>query len=159
MAGSAQSGMEYATANLLEAAYCFITPQVDTPSEQVERLVNFWRRLGMQPKLLSAIEHDRIVAHISHLPHFLASSLAWQLAQKPSIWAHYCGGGLRDSTRIASGDPSLWQQIFQQNKNEILKAIEGLELSLAGLKQALHSDNSAELFERLQQAKSYRDKL
>lgn len=159
MAGSALSGMEHAAASLLQAAYCLITPQADTPAEQVERLVAFWRQLQMQPHLLSASEHDRIVAHISHLPHFLASSLAWQLAQKPNSWAQYCGGGLRDSTRIASGDPTLWQQIFQQNKGEILEAVEGLERSIADFKHALDSDDLSALFQRLQQAKNYRDQL
>ncbi|MGB0418568.1 MAG: prephenate dehydrogenase [Opitutales bacterium] len=159
MAGSAQSGMEHANASLLQAAYCLITPQPHTPAEHIERLVDFWRQLHMQPQLLSASEHDRIVAHISHLPHFLASSLAWQLAQKPNNWTQYCGGGLRDSTRIASGDPTLWQQIFQQNKDEVLKAVEGLERSIADLKQALNGDDLSELFQRLQQAKNYRDQL
>lgn len=159
MAGSAQSGMEHAQASLLKEAYCLITPMADTPPEQVAHLVDFWRMLHMQAQLLSPSEHDRIVAHISHLPHFLASSLAWQLAQKPSEWTQYCGGGLRDSTRIASGDPTLWQQIFHQNKREVLHAIDGLEQSLASLKQALHCDNSSELYKRLEQAKNYRDQL
>lgn len=159
MAGSERTGMAHARADLFSQACCLITPTGDAPAEAVQRLSAFWEALDMRLAIVSAAEHDEIVAHISHLPHLLASTLCSYLTGKDPSWGNYAGGGLRDSTRIAAGDPTLWQQILKQNRQEVLHAIAGFENELAQLKQALLSEDAPAITQQLAKGKKYRDQL
>lgn len=159
MAGSEQAGMEHAQADLFVNAACILTPLDDARPDAIARLSTFWEALGMNLSTASPEKHDEIVAHISHLPHLLASTLCSQLAGKDDTWRNLAGGGLRDTTRVASGDPALWKQILQQNSDEVLRAIDGFEHELQRLKAALNNKNSHEVTALLQRGKNYRDSL
>ena len=130
MAGSEQAGMEHAQSDLFENAACILTPLDDASAEAIAKLSAFWDALGMTVSTVSPEKHDEIVAHVSHLPHLLASTLCGYLATQDNTWRNLAGGGLRDTTRVASGDPQLWKQILEQNSDEVLRAIEGFEHQL-----------------------------
>jgi len=159
MAGSEQTGMEFASATLLQGATCLMTPLPDASAKACEQLAAFWQALGMRITCLSPQEHDRIVAHISHLPHLLASTLCNYLAEKEPEWGNYAGGGLRDSTRVAAGDPELWQQILAHNQAEVLNAIDGFQTELDRLKSVLLNQDSDSIKRFLENGKKYRDGL
>jgi cyclohexadieny/prephenate dehydrogenase len=159
MAGSENSGMEHARIDLFQDAACLMTPLPDAPDTEIARLMNFWEALGMRLATVSPEEHDEIVAHISHLPHLLASTLCSLLAKKEPNWRHFSGGGLRDSTRVAAGDPQLWKQILEQNREEVLRSIDAFENELQQLKAALLNNESHALTAILEQGKKYRDQL
>jgi prephenate dehydrogenase len=159
MAGSEQAGMEHAQADLFEQAACILTPLDDTPTDAIARLSAFWTALGMNLTAVSPEQHDEIVAHISHLPHLLASSLSSYLASQDHTWRNLAGGGLRDTTRIASGDAGLWKQILEQNREEVLRAIDGFEQELHTLKAALLNHDSLSVTTLLERGKNYRDQL
>ncbi len=159
MAGSEQTGMEHARADLFERAACLVTPLDDAPDTAIARLLEFWKALGMLVHTVSPETHDEIVAHVSHLPHLLASTLCAYLATRDPDWRNYAGGGLRDSTRIASGDPVLWQQIFGENREELIRALDGFEQELQRLKAALLNNDPLQVTAALEQGKQYRDRL
>lgn len=159
MAGSEQTGMAHARGDLFEAAACIVTPIENTPSAKVRQLSTFWESLGMQVTHASPEHHDEIVAHISHLPHLLSSALCSFLARKDPSWRALAGGGLRDTTRIASGDPGLWRQILESNREEVIRAISGLEDELHQIKAALVNEDTVTLNQRLERGKNYRDQL
>ncbi|MEM7791480.1 MAG: prephenate dehydrogenase/arogenate dehydrogenase family protein [Verrucomicrobiota bacterium] len=159
MAGSDQRGMENAHADLFCGATCFVTPLDNAPSDDVQRLVAFWEGIGMQIQITSPEIHDEIVAHISHLPHAIAAVLSKFLGEKNPEWAQFAGGGLRDTTRIASGNPGLWKQIFDQNREEVIRAIEGFEDRLHRFKASLLNEEFSEIQRILQQGKHFRDGL
>jgi len=159
MAGSEQAGMEHAQADLFEQAACILTPLDDTPAEAIAKLNAFWTALGMTLTAVSPEKHDEIVAHISHLPHLLASTLSSYLATQDHTWRNLAGGGLRDTTRIASGDPGLWKQILEQNREEVLRAIDGMEQELHTLKAALLNHDAPAVTALLKRGKTYRDQL
>ena len=98
-----------------------------------------------------------IVANISHLPHIIASSLCSYLASKDPSWRSLAGNGLRDSTRIASGDPQLWKSIIEQNREEIIRAISDFDEELHALKTAIANDQIFEVINILERGKKYRD--
>ena len=150
MAGSEQAGMEHAKVDLFEQAACILTPLDDTAADDIAQLSAFWTALGMTLTAVSPEKHDEIVAHISHLPHLLASTLSSYLANQDPTWRHLAGGGLRDTTRIASGDPGLWKQILEQNREEVLRAIDGFEQELHQLKAALLNHESLEVSAQLE---------
>ena len=159
MAGSEQAGMEHAQSDLFENAACILTPLDDASAEAIAQLSAFWDALGMTVSTVSPEKHDEIVAHVSHLPHLLASTLCGYLAAQDDTWRTLAGGGLRDTTRIASGDPQLWKQILEQNSDEVVRAIEGFEQQLHHLKTALLNQDSLGVIAQLERGKTYRDQL
>ena len=159
MAGSERAGMEHAQSDLFEKAACMLTPLDKASSDAIAKLSAFWDTLGMTVSIVSPKKHDEIVAHVSHLPHLLASTLCSTLAAQDGTWRTLAGGGLRDTTRVASGDPQLWKQILEQNSDEVLRAIEGFEQQLHHFKTALLNHNSSDIIAQLERGKTYRDQL
>jgi prephenate dehydrogenase len=159
MAGSEKSGMQHAEASLFRNRACLVTPLEDTPPEAIERIVRFWRALGMEVTSVTPEKHDEIVAHISHFPHLLASILCLQLSRRPDTWKAFSGNGLRDTTRIAAGSPEIWRSIFEENKEELLRAMDGFEHELSSLRSLIHNGEWASVKHLLALAKTYREEL
>lgn len=159
MAGSEKTGLENADPELFQGRACFVTPVESTPQATIDAAVRLWHELGMMVTTTSPEHHDEIVAHISHLPHFLASILSSYLASQNPDWKNYAGGGLRDTTRVAAGDPAMWKSIASHNSDEILRALDGFENELHRLKSALHNKNWFEILNLLEHGKDYRDRL
>jgi prephenate dehydrogenase len=159
MAGSEKTGWEHGTATLFEHRTCFVTPLVDTAAQATATVVEFWHALGAEVVTLAPDQHDEIVAHISHLPQVIASSLCGFLATKNPAWRDHAGGGLRDTTRIAGSDPQIWRAILEQNRDEILRALSGFEDELHGLRTALANRDYVEVAARISRGKAYRDQF
>ncbi|MDP3073479.1 MAG: prephenate dehydrogenase/arogenate dehydrogenase family protein [Opitutaceae bacterium] len=159
MAGSEKTGWEHGTAELFAHRTCFITPLPDSDPRAVESVAAFWRALGAEVVSVGADEHDEIVAHISHLPQVIASSLCAFLAAQHPAWRNHAGGGLRDTTRIAGSDPHLWRTILEQNRDEVLRALRGFEEELHAFQIALSNRDYVEIAARMERGKAYRDQF
>lgn len=159
MAGSEKTGWEHATAELFERRTVFITPLPETDARAAERIAAFWTAIGAEVASVSPDEHDEIVAHISHLPQVLASTLAAALARHDVRWRNHAGGGLRDTTRIAGSDPRLWKTILEQNRDEVLRALRSYQDELHGLERALANRDWFEVQAILERGKAYRDQF
>ena len=159
MAGSEKTGMAHARPDLFLHKPCFVTPLVDSDLKALDKVVNFWKEMGMEVATVSPEKHDEIVANISHLPHILASTLCSYLASKDETWRSLAGSGLRDTTRIASGDPNLWKSIIEQNREEIIRAINDFDEELHVLQTAIANDQYFEVINLLERGKNYRDRL
>jgi len=159
MAGSEKTGWEHGTATLFEHRTCFVTPRVDTAAQATATAVEFWHALGAEVVTVAPDQHDEIVAHISHLPQVIASSLCGFLATKNPAWRDHAGGGLRDTTRIAGSDPQIWRAILEQNRDEVLRALSGFEVELHGLRAALANRDYVEVAARISRGKAYRDQF
>lgn len=159
MAGSEKTGWEHGTATLFEHRTCFVTPTEASDPQAVETVVRFWRDLGAEVVSLGADQHDEIVAHISHLPQVIASTLCGFLATKNHTWRNHAGGGLRDTTRIAASDPHLWRSILEQNRDEVLRALRQFQEELHGFQIALANRDYLEIAARLERGKAYRDQF
>ena len=159
MAGSEKNGFEAGDGQLFQNRACIVTPLSDTPEPQLETLVRFWSRLGMHVSSVNPEDHDQIVAHISHLPHVLASTLCSYLDTQPHSWRDLAGGGLRDSTRIAGGDPGLWKDIIEQNSDEIVRSLRAFQEELHTLTSAIANRQTATILNILQRGQQYRARL
>jgi prephenate dehydrogenase len=159
MAGSEKTGWEHGRDDLFNGRTCFVTPLPQTDAAAIETVVRFWRALGGEPVTVSPDAHDEIVAHISHLPQVIASSLCAFLATKNPAWRNHAGGGLRDTTRIAGSDPQLWRTILEQNRDEVLRALRQFEDELHGFQTALANRDYPEVVARLERGKAYRDQF
>jgi len=134
MAGSEKRGVEFATADLFDNALCLLTPTSQSDEGAVESVRRFWRTLGMRLMDLSPEDHDRAVAQVSHLPHAVAAALV-TLQQDLSL--DLAGKGFADSTRIAAGDGALWRDIFVDNRDNMVAAIDSLVAQLHNLSSTL----------------------
>ena len=157
MAGSEKTGWEHGSGALFQGRVTFVTPAHDTPESALRLLEGFWRALGSTVVVEPPERHDEIVAHISHLPQALATSLACALATKDGQWRHLAGNGLRDTSRIAASDATMWVEIFQHNRDAVLHALTLQERELAEFRRALEGRDWVELRARLERGKEWRD--
>jgi prephenate dehydrogenase len=159
MAGSAKTGWEHGRADLFVGRATFVTPLPTSDAKAVEQIVAFWTALGSDVATVQPDAHDEIVAHISHLPQVLASTLCASLAKKDVRWRNYSGGGLRDTTRIAGSDPKLWKTILEQNRDEVLRALRDYQEELHGMERALANRDWFEVQAIMERGKAYRDQF
>lgn len=159
MAGSEKTGWEHGSAELFVHRTCFVTPLASTAPRAVETVVEFWRDLGSEVVTVDPDKHDEIVAHISHLPQIIATSLCSFLAKKDPAWRNHAGGGLRDTTRIAASDAQIWRSILEQNRDEVLRALRQFEDELHDFQAALANRDYVEIVARLERGKAYRDQF
>lgn len=133
MAGRESGGPEAARSDLFEGRPWVLCPSEETSEETYRRIHDFVVILGSDPIRMSADEHDRTVAMISHLPQLVSSLLASQLQRMGADGLALAGQGLRDTTRIAHSDPELWREIISMNGEEILPLLTLVQEDLANL--------------------------
>lgn len=159
MAGSDRTGHAHADPELFRNRTCFVTPLPDTDIAAAEGVAAFWRALDANVIRETPEQHDKIVAHISHLPQVLASTLCSFLAQRDPRWRDVAGNGLRDTTRIAGSDPELWRGILELNRDEVLRAVRGLQDELQLFSAALANGDFATVKSILERGRVYRGGL
>jgi prephenate dehydrogenase len=156
LAGGEKAGPAHADANLFEGRIAIITPTRNTLAEDFDLLEQFWSDLGSMVVQMPADEHDRTLALISHLPHAVAAILATMV---PETLFRLAGSGFLDTTRIAAGEPELWLQIFSQNRDNVLSALETYQSKLQAFASALRQCDDSQLTKILTTAKTNRDAL
>lgn len=140
MAGREKGGPGSARADLFFARPWVITPSDENTQVAIDLVRELGMKIGALPIVMSAKEHDKAVALVSHLPQLVSSALAARVLEGQDDELALTGQGLRDTARVASSDPELWMQILSQNAELIsplltaLKAdIEELEASFADI--------------------------
>ncbi len=157
MAGSEQTGVEAATAELFQGAACVLTNQQQVDEARLHELQKFWQDLGCSEILeMTAEGHDRAVARISHFPHAMAVLTA-DAALKFLGDAQLAGGGFRDTSRVASGDPDMWAEIMIENRSALSDALRDAQNSLSELLVMLENSDEEELRNYLSVIKKQRD--
>jgi prephenate dehydrogenase len=149
LAGDDRSGAEFARGDLFQNRTVVITPTAETRPAAVVEATGFWQSLGAHVHSMSPPEHDAALAATSHLPHLLAAALA---AATPEELLPLAASGWRDTTRVAGGEPKLWQPIFATNRLHVLVALDRLLETLALLRQSLDEGNDRSLLRILEQA-------
>ncbi len=154
LAGGERTGPAEASSNLFDGRAVVVTPTSRTKPEATQRAEQFWMSLGARVVEMTPVAHDRAVAAISHLPHLAAVATA--AAVEPQH-LELAATGFQDTTRVASGDPEMWTQIFMANRDPVLKATERLQAVLERFHAALDQGNAAQLRRILNDAKRKRD--
>jgi len=139
MAGREIGGAGSARADLFQGRSWILTPSSDLEESSKELALELIASLGATPIELTAADHDRAVAKISHLPQIAASLIAKQLDGTPAEWMELAGQGLRDTTRIAGSDESLWKEIIHSNRAELEQLLINLQNDVAKMIAALNN--------------------
>ena len=137
MAGREIGGAGAARADLFQGRSWIVTPSSDLAPESRALVEELIEKLGATSIELSPKDHDRAVAKISHMPQIAASLLAKQLAGTPAEWMELAGQGLRDTTRIAGSDESLWKEVIYSNRGELRTLLINLQNDLQSMIDAL----------------------
>ena len=158
MAGSERNGLSAVTANLFHDAACILTNDDRAPANQTAALERFWKSIGCRTAWMSAAIHDELVARISHLPHVIAASAARVCLKDPSE-GRFGGGGLRDTTRVAAGNPTMWAEIVIENREALVGPLRETIADLREILASLESGNQEQARQWLTTAKQRRDPL
>ena len=159
MAGSEKSGYAVARADLFHGATVVLTPTERTDSGAVDRVAALWETFGARVLRLDPAAHDRAVAAVSHLPHFVADALVDAVVRMDAGFFEVAGRGFRDTTRIAAGSPQMWREIFHDNRVAIGEALAVFRKSLDHLEAMVAAGDGDALERELDRLKQVRDRL
>jgi len=159
MTGSERGGIEAADQYLFENAIYVITPLPTNSEDSVAKASALAEAVGATVVHMDPEEHDTIVAAVSHVPHITASSLVGTLmeisGQYPSA-PMLAAGGFRDTTRVAAGDPDLWQQICFSNREKVVPILDLLCTKILTARQYIQEGDQQGLREFLSAARQQR---
>ncbi len=162
MAGSEKSRYSAARPLLLENAFYVLTPSQESTEDMLKTMESIVKDCKAVSIVLNHVEHDRIVAAISHLPHIIAFTLVNLVRESDNakgVMRLLAAGGFKDITRVASSSPEMWQQICLENKAPILNMIEAYTRRLNEIGIAISQDDAHELLTAFGSAKDYRDDI
>jgi len=161
IAGAEDSGAAAARPELFHGKSVILTPLPENRAEAVAEVSGWWQACGAEVTEMEAVNHDRIFAAVSHLPHLAAFALVAELAERPeaALFFQHAGSGFRDFTRIAASHPEMWRDIALANQGALLDEIDRYQEALARLRQLLESGDGAALHALFQRAATARRTL
>ena len=159
MAGSEQTGLDSARANLFEGAVTFVTPEDRTPPEAIEALTDFWTTMGCKVVRTGSRIHDDAVGLVSHLPHLVAAALVRTALRENPVALDFRGPGFMDTTRVASGPAGMWAEILLENRDAVKHAILAIASNLNDLVKLLDAGDISGIEDYLAESKRTRDGL
>ena len=132
IAGAEKSGVAAARADLYVGKRVVLTPLPENSPAAVSTVRAVWELCGARVSQLSATEHDRVFAAVSHLPHLLAFALVHEFAGRENSEQlfGFAAGGFRDFTRIASSHPEMWRDICIANRRALLTELDAYMIEL-----------------------------
>lgn len=139
LAGREISGPLGARADLFDGRPWVLTPTAATGRDALNRALELISLCGAVPVVMDAADHDHAVALISHTPHLIAAIMAARLEHASEDAARVAGPGVRDVTRIAAGDPVLWQEILSANANAVADVLDDYAADLGNAIAALRA--------------------
>ena len=154
MTGTENFGPTAAVENLYTDKVVVLCDLEDSGELQRDISKKIFKSLKMQKYFMSSHEHDRHAAFISHMPHAISFSIAntvMKQEQKHNILA-LAAGGFRSMSRLAKSSPDMWEDIFTQNKNNLIEAIELFEDELNKLKQDIINEDFKSVNKTMQNA-------
>ena len=160
IAGTEQSGPESGFAELFINRWCILTPLPDSDAGAVERLAVFWRACGSNVDVMTPEHHDLVLAITSHLPHLIAYNIVSTAADLEEVTSSevikYSAGGFRDFTRIAASDPTMWRDVFLNNKDAVLEMLGRFSEDLSALQRAIRWGDADMLFDVFTRSRAIR---
>jgi cyclohexadieny/prephenate dehydrogenase len=151
IAGTEHSGPDAGFAELFDGRWCVLTPLPGTEDAAVESLKAFWRGCGSRVEVMEPKHHDIVLAITSHVPHLIAYNIVGtaddleQVTQGEVI--KFSAGGFRDFTRIAASDPTMWRDVFLNNREAVLEVLGRFSEDLARLQRAIRWGDGEMLFD------------
>ncbi len=160
VAGTEQSGPDAGFASLFHNRWCILTPPDGTNSDAVARMRAFWEGAGSNVEEMTPPHHDLVLAITSHLPHLIAYNIVGTAADLEAVTQSevikFSAGGFRDFTRIAASDPTMWRDVFLNNKDAVLEMLGRFTEDLSALQRAIRWGDGDALFDHFTRTRAIR---
>lgn len=150
VAGTEYSGPDAGFATLFLNRWCILTPPAGADEAAVEKLSAFWTAAGSNVETMAAEHHDLVLAITSHVPHLIAYNIVGTAADLEVVTQSevikFSAGGFRDFTRIAASDPTMWRDVFLNNKEAVLEILGRFTEDLSALQRMIRWGDGEGLF-------------
>jgi cyclohexadieny/prephenate dehydrogenase len=160
VAGTEHSGPDAGFAELFINKWTILTPPEGADPAAVARLVAFWEALGAMVEVMGAEHHDLVLAVTSHLPHLIAYTIVGTADELEDVTRSevlkFSAGGFRDFTRIAASDPTMWRDVFLNNKDAVLEMLGAFQEDLSKLTRAIRRGDGEALFDHFTRTRAIR---
>jgi cyclohexadieny/prephenate dehydrogenase len=160
VAGTEQSGPEAGFATLFFNRWSILTPPEGTNPKAVAKLASFWTGAGAYVEIMQPAHHDLVLAITSHVPHLIAYNIVGTAADLEEVTRSevikFSAGGFRDFTRIAASDPTMWRDIFLNNKEAVLEMLGRFNEDLSALQRMIRNGDAEGLFDLFTRTRAIR---
>lgn len=160
IAGTEYSGPEAGFAELFDNRWCILTPPPGTDPAAVSKLRSLWEAMGSNVEVMTPEYHDMVLAITSHVPHLIAFNIVNTAAHLERVTnsevIKYSAGGFRDFTRIAASDPTMWRDVFLNNREAVLEMLGRFSEDLSNLQRAVRYGDGDTLFKMFADARTIR---
>jgi len=160
LAGTEHSGPRAGFAELFQNRWCLLTPFADTDAGALARLRALWEGMGANVDEMDAAHHDLVLAVTSHAPHLIAYTMVGVADDLKRVTEseviNYSAAGFRDFTRIAASDPTMWRDVFLNNKEATLEILGRFSEELFDLQRAIRRGDGEQLFDYFTRTRAIR---
>ena len=160
VAGTEYSGPEAGFAELFKSRWTILTPPKGTDPQAIATVRAFWEALGANVELMQAEHHDMVLAITSHVPHLIAYNIVGTAEHLEAVTESevmkFAAGGFRDFTRIAASDPTMWRDVFLNNKEAVLEMLGRFTEDLTALQRLIRFGDGDALFELFTRTRAIR---
>jgi cyclohexadieny/prephenate dehydrogenase len=160
LAGTENSGPESGFAELFHNRWCILTPMQHTELKAVEKLTQLWEACGSNIQIMDPEHHDLVLGIVSHLPHLIAYTIVGTATDleddvKGEV-VKFAATGFRDFTRIAASDPTMWRDIFLNNKDAVLEVLQRFSEDLTTMQKAIRKGDGDYLYNKFKTTRDIR---
>ncbi len=161
MAGTEKFGPSAADKKLFRGKVVVLCDTQENSPNHLKKAKNIFKELGMKIFYMDAVSHDRHAAYISHMPHAVSYALANAVMKQenPKEILALAGGGFQSMSRIAKSSPNMWIDVFKQNKENLLEAVESMSNELDNFKKMVQENKWDDLKEWILSANKLHDIL
>jgi len=160
LAGTEHSGPRAGFAELFENRWSILTPPEGTDAKALADLRALWEGLGANVDVMEAGHHDLVLAVTSHAPHLIAYTMVGVADDLKRVTEseviNYSAAGFRDFTRIAASDPTMWRDVFLNNKEATLEILGRFTEELFDLQRAIRRGDGQQLFDYFTRTRAIR---
>lgn len=160
VAGTEYSGPDAGFATLFKNRWSILTPPEGADPAAVARLVELWTAMGANVETMTADHHDLVLAITSHVPHLIAYNIVGTAADLETVTQSevikYSAGGFRDFTRIAASDPTMWRDVFLNNREAVLEVLGRFTEDLIALQRSIRWAEGDKLFDLFTRTRAIR---
>ena len=160
VAGTEYSGPDAGFATLFKNRWSIVTPPEGADEGAVAAVAAFWQAMGANVETMGAEHHDLVLAITSHVPHLIAYNIVGTAADLEQVTQSevikYSAGGFRDFTRIAASDPTMWRDVFLNNREAVIEVLGRFTEDLIALQRAIRWNEGDTLFDLFTRTRAIR---
>lgn len=163
VAGTEQSGPAAGFSKLFHDRWAIITPPQGANEEAIGTLKQFWKKLGSNVEIMDPDHHDQVLAITSHIPHLIAYNIVGTARDLETVTKSevikFSAGGFRDFTRIAASNPTMWRDVFLNNKDAVLEMLGRFSEDLTALQRAIRWGDGDALYDMFEKTRRIRKQI